>query len=405
MIVTEVRNGLDGYMRNGLAESTYRSYKAAIHAWTRFIEVFGYRWICTHGGRLLEFASFSFNYLRKTWTTVQSYIRAICSVHISMRAPIPHIRWTEIRRVLNAFAKERPNPTRRHIALDSIYLQKMLDTVPPTSYDACVIRAIITVAQNACLRVSEYTVGHSRLVNLTTKELRHLIRWSDFSELNTMDNGAYGTIGFNKSKTNWNENPEFANLPCRCPHPCGHCELKRLRKIAFARFGARTSMPIFQWSDRSLVSRSQVYTLIKKLAVAIGLDPKLVGTHSCRKGGIVDAILDGATDAVLLNLGRWKSFESIRHYIFMEQVQLATARQRLANPASATSHGCPVRAHSLSVLGQTVTHNPYPAPASDASVTAQADQSDSDIDMLPASVNDLSNASDSVYNPDTDMTS
>ena len=150
-IITEVRNGLDGYTRDGLAESTYRTYTAAIHAWTRFTEVFG--------GRLLEFASFCFNYLRKTWTTVQSYIRAICSVHISMRAPIPHIRWTEIRRVLNAFAKERPNPTRRHIDLDSIYLQKMLDTVPPTSYDACVIRAIITVAQNACLRVSEYTVG------------------------------------------------------------------------------------------------------------------------------------------------------------------------------------------------------------------------------------------------------
>ena len=205
----------------------------------------------------------------------------------------------------------------------------MLKLVDPESFDDLVIRAWLAVAQNACLRVSEYACDHTIPKHLTKEEKRNVLRWSDFKIDTTQDGTQYGTIRFDKSKTNWNRDEEFANLPCRCPNPCGLHELLALKNQAFLRFGPEAANhPIFQWHDRRVLSKTQAFAMLKNLSARVGLDPTLYATHSLRKGGIVDAIIEGASDAVLLNMGRWKSFDSIKSYIKLEQHHLAAIRSR-----------------------------------------------------------------------------
>ena len=56
--------------------------------------------------------------------------------------------------------------------------------------------------------------------------------------------------------------------------------------------------------------------------------------HSLRKFTITDAIKQGLPDTVIVQLARWKSFNSIRPYINLEALDLLNTRVNLTNNVS-----------------------------------------------------------------------
>ena len=80
---------------------------------------------------------------------------------------------------------------------------------------------------------------------------------------------------------------------------------------------------LFVWNSGSLVTYPDTLKEFKLAAQKIGIHPKAIGTHSARKSRITIGIKQGLPDTVLIQLGRWKSLDSIKPYINLEPMDLA----------------------------------------------------------------------------------
>jgi hypothetical protein len=66
-------------------------------------------------------------------------------------------------------------------------------------------------------------------------------------------------------------------------------------------------------SDR--VADSTMRNACKLLITAAGLDPRSYATHSSKRGGTLEALRQGLTDAQIQELGRWSSASMVSRYV------------------------------------------------------------------------------------------
>lgn len=277
-----------------------------------------------------------FEVLETSWKQVQNDVQAIQSTHCRTGINIDMARNATTKRLIRAFKLQRPSPDNAKLALDSNRVKKLLSFIETRDYNDQLIRTWLCVALNAALRVSEYTCPCRYP---TETQVNRLMRWKHVTWSTDANGYPYATISFDHSKTNKNLDIEYASLPCRCHNdaslPCGHCELQRLYRLAIQRaIHSHTTVKeaiIFQHENSAPLIYDDVSRTLKELCQCAGYTVRNYGTHSLRKGGIVDAIMDGCSDAVLLNLGRWESFSSIRSYIHLESEQLARIRTERFN--------------------------------------------------------------------------
>ena len=69
--------------------------------------------------------------------------------------------------------------------------------------------------------------------------------------------------------------------------------------------GPESHLPLFRWSDGTPLTREALTKALEASAVATGVDPTKVSSHSLRKSGATAMYLRGVEQHVIQRFGRW----------------------------------------------------------------------------------------------------
>ena len=73
------------------------------------------------------------------------------------------------------------------------------------------------------------------------------------------------------------------------------------------RFGPKAEERLFAWENGSLIQRGEVQAILEKAALACGVDPQYIGSHSLRFGGATALWTAYQDTAMVQRWGRWAS--------------------------------------------------------------------------------------------------
>lgn len=115
------------------------------------------------------------------------------------------------------------------------------------------------------------------------------------------------------------------------------CPVKALAEV-FRQFperwrGSESSLPLFRMEGGEPIQRSDIQQLLRNAAIATGLDPDRIGTHSLRSGGAT-AMYHVCPDVQKLRrYGRWNS-DSFHLYLWESHEQARGLAQQMAQDDS-----------------------------------------------------------------------
>jgi hypothetical protein len=202
--------------------------------------------------------------------------------------------------VVKAWKKKRPSKIRR-LPITSNVLTSFFGHIDRSTYDNSVLRAMLSWAKFAMMRVSEYTYGPDG----------NSPRIGDIRLFPDAVNTRFVILYFSKSKTNQTGEIERTICTCTCPQVCAVCELKNMLAL---RGAFELDEPLFVFRSGLEPRAKHVRAAIKRLCKLCGLNADNFCTHGLRAGGITDALCAGVPDSVLQLLSRHKSLESLRPY-------------------------------------------------------------------------------------------
>lgn len=206
-------------------------------------------------------------------------------------------------RILRKYEKERPkgSSVKKKRPITTEVLRTLLSPLNADVYDDLTVRAMLCLAKEAMLRVSEYTLS----------EMGPAPRIRDI-EIVEESGQKMLIFGVSKSKMNQIKRSESTVCICRCPDPCAVCEVQNMLD---RRKGTNRNQALFLFRDGSIPDPSTVNQLIHDLCVEMGLDPKLFSSHSLRSGGITDLLIrDCCSGQVVALLSRHANVDSLRDY-------------------------------------------------------------------------------------------
>ena len=121
----------------------------------------------------------------------------------------------------------------------------------------------------------------------------------------------------------------------RVLHALNHvlCPVRALAQMYQRIPTIKAEAALFSWAPTSLrkgpgVSYEDVSLLLKQAAVALGVDPKKVGTHSLRRGGATAYLMAGASYNDCKMYGRWRS-DCVREYVECYDDMMLSAGHRV----------------------------------------------------------------------------
>ena len=232
-----------------------------------------------------------------------------------------------MRLIVNSAMKIHPPKGKAKRAFTWWELKKIFSLLPTDSINPIVFRAVIAFALATAMRSEEFLASKVRDDPLSKKQ--HYIRrdrvliWEPKSGSSRKH---FGIVWFFKSKTNQIKHKEYATIPCGCDK--GLCPVVELKRLIDILVDPKPETVLFTWADGSFVTSNNLNTILKSLAHEIGSDAGEIGTYSLKKAAITQAIRDGIPDSVIVQLARWKNFESVRPYINLNPRQLIDARDR-----------------------------------------------------------------------------
>lgn len=256
--------------------------------------------------------------LKKGVAAVQSWL-AEYGLQVGFSRSLPYSK------ILSAADLTRPVPSQAKLPLPQGTLSRMLKLVPPDSHDDNVIRCALVIAYFAAMRVSEYSAP---LTTMPAANATPVLQVSNFSAEKARDGSHALKITFFASKTNKNRSRESVVLPCGCDLD-GACAFVEYHRLLDDYQNVKPSDFIFVWSNGTMMSSQHVGIFLANLLIRLDLDPTLYSTHSLRKTLVTDAILHGCPDSVIMNIGRWKSYNSMLSYINLDPQRMLDVRREL----------------------------------------------------------------------------
>ena len=167
--------------------------------------------------------------------------------------------------------------------------------------------SIIALAQQGMLRCSEYA---------KTPDTDHYIRMGYIRWYPNYANAKRLDIILPHRK-----NDQIGNFMCEMYFKCTckttkHCVFHVIKKLLKGREFDDKDSPLFLDSDkRSPLPGRKVLALIKRLCIAIGVDPAGYAPHCLRYGGATQAKYDGMSYEEIQDRGAWRVIDSVRSYI------------------------------------------------------------------------------------------
>lgn len=272
-----------------------------------------------------RFLTYRLNFAHGTHASIKTDISSI-QFHLTCRGIHANIRNDHMpwKRILKAAEINYPAKKHASRALSISEFTCMVKNLPTTSIDSLVARTVFTVAFATGMRGTEFLAKNnqpkSRKDSLLLLRRDRVFIWQDKAS-----EAHFGIIWFFKSKTNRTWEQEFATIPCCCN--LGFCPIKDLLLLINQINNCNDSTVLFSWANGSLVTKNQLRTILKNSAKKANIpDFNKIGTHSTRKLCIQYAIAHGVPDTVVIQIGRWKSFHSIKPYIKMSPLNLIQSR-------------------------------------------------------------------------------
>ena len=129
------------------------------------------------------------------------------------------------------------------------------------------------------------------------------------------------------------------------------CPIKALISMFQKNPTVAGSDALFSWPSSTTrlskgVTYSDILLLLKQAALALGTDPKEIGTHSLRRGGCTAYLMAGASYAQCKLYGRWRS-DCVREYVECWEDMFKDVGRRVVqgyqDPGRVVSSGLPER--------------------------------------------------------------
>ncbi len=225
--------------------------------------------------------------------TIVSYVESL-SYLSKCNSYIDNTKHFLIKKILEGHRRGRPcKDTRAPITLDLLLgLSETLSSVCSNYYEACLFRAMFSLAFWGLLRVGEFTQSRgtdlSRLISMTdvrldmSKKIIHLlIRWSKTDQA-----GIATTLIIS------------AQSKKLCPYDSLNDYLALRPNV---------SGPLFIHFDKSVVTRYQFTKILQRSLALINGDGKKIRSHSFRIGGATYLNSLGKSEIEIQRMGRWRS--------------------------------------------------------------------------------------------------
>ena len=321
-------------LKNSVTAPSHRAYEFGAYLYLNFCNFYGLDPYLTDKEslykQLIRYVTFRLVCARGTYSTIASDIAAI-QFNLSIHGIHCNIRneYSPMKRLMKYAALHHPSKSQASRGLSLREFKKLINQFKPVSIDSCVFRAILSFAFATGLRGTEFLASKSKPT--TRKELALLLRrdrlflWQDPKN----PEKHFGVVWFFSSKTNKQWKQEFATIPCCCN--IGFCPVIDLIQVINLIKECKPQTVIFTWANGTFVTKHLFRSMLKQAAACVNLNPVGIGTHTTRKTCIQYAISYGLPDTILVQLGRWRSFHSIRPYINLSPLELLKARTSIVN--------------------------------------------------------------------------
>ena len=320
-------------MKKSITTPTKKGYKFGVLLYKEFCDFYNLEEFPSSTDilykQLLRYATFRLSCADGTHSSLASDIAAI-QFHLSINGVHSNVRneFSPMKRIFKYAALHHPSKSQASRGLSLSQFQRLIGLFPPTSIDSIVFRTILSFAFATGMRGTEFLANNNK-PNPTRKDLIKLLRRDRLFLWENPKNKKqhFGVVWFFDSKTNKSLRQEFATIPCCCK--LGFCPILDLKRLISLIPKCSSNTVLFTWANGSFVTKSLFRLMLKQSAALIGIDPAGVGTHTTRKTCIQYAIAVGLPDSIIVQLGRWKCFHSIRPYINLSPLGLLKARENM----------------------------------------------------------------------------
>lgn len=268
--------------------------------------------------QLKSYAIYRIEFLNGTGGSVTADIRTIENYFAALGRHSDVRKWKPMAKLLSVLRKVYPAKSQAKRPFSISELSVIYNIIQPKSFDSLIIRSLLAFAIGGALRASEYTCPVKKPTIAQQMNMVRLDRVTEFTDSNGKPALVYF---FFRSKTNQSWKAEFAVMPCMCDLdlPCAVHEVARLKQYLK---DEEPNSALFTWSNGSYVTYRDALHVFKKVVELTGADPKSIGTHSARKTRIMIGLKQGLPQQILVLIGRWSCFESIRPYLDMSPQDL-----------------------------------------------------------------------------------
>ena len=257
---------------------------------------------------------------RATGRTIQHNLSAIKSAFLDRRWTFPECNRTTMPIVWAAIdGAKAEDEDGAKLGIDQTALREMFRFLDERKYDDLIWRFILSMCLNTLRRIDEVLRPDIKKRSEQSGGIRmNMLEWQSGGHFPKDQEEQYVSLIFNKSKGNKKGRIQTALMWCHCgnkrdPYPCALHELLKMCSARPRPFKS-SSRILRQISTGEVPTYKDALSKIKMLAQKVGFDPKHIGTHSLRRGGLQDAEKRGDDERLIDQQGGCTSKGGKRPY-------------------------------------------------------------------------------------------
>ena len=291
------------------------AYTSAQKKYFKFCTMYGLEPLPVTNNVILLYVAY-LDTLGLSQSTISVYLSAVRSAQVMSGMAEPQLRSPQVKLALKAI-KEKSGPPKQKAPIEYSLLKKLLQLID-TEPGHVMWYAIFSLAFFAGLRGAEYTA-----VTIAGVRKYPVLDQIQFTIVQGAPVLYYKVL---QSKTQ--PHGYTVAMGCTGTKLCPYCCMYNYVQGRFAKV-AQGNIPLFVYSNGTIVTKAHVNFMIKRLVAILRLDVSLYSTHSLRAGAASTAAALGFKDWEIMRLGGWRS-AAYRSYIRQVDSHVAGLSARLA---------------------------------------------------------------------------
>lgn len=324
-----MEGSVQGYFKQGLAQSSTRVYASAQSRFLRFCAQFQLQPLPLSESLLCRFSAFLADQ-NLSIRTIKVYLSGLRHLQIAAGLPDPFrpVPWPRLEYVLKgikrAQAMHSPTAARERLPITPSILRRVKGhwSGQPVSPDIQMLWAAFLLGFFGFLRCGEFTVPDDSSFDPTC----HLTP-RDVS-VDRHHHPSMVRVFLKQSKTD----PFRMGVPIFLGRSDGDlCPVAAILGYLVVR--GSDDGPLFRFSDGRPLTRQRLVLQLQRVLAEVGVDSSRFSGHSFRIGAATTAAARGIEDSLIRTLGRWES-EAYQRYIRLPRQKLAEVSAILGRASS-----------------------------------------------------------------------